>query len=276
MALCLLAAAFVAWPLLRGPGAPGAAAEAANVAVYRDQKAEIEADHAKGLIGDAERATALAELTQRLAEDLEPAASAPAPAKGDRRPWLALGLALALPFLAGAIYWRLGAAPAALQSDARAGRVPTQAEMVGLVDRLAERMAATPDDLSGWLLLARSQGALGRYTEAAAAYARADALSPKDPEILANWANAEAMAADGELAGKPYALAQQALALDPRQVPALALAAAHELKSGALKAAREHLSALLAELPPEADEIARVKTLIAEIDAAQPAPVKSQ
>ncbi len=275
--LTLLAAAFLAWPLLRRSTVEVTAAQAANVAVYRDQKAEIEAEFAKGAITEAEHAAGLKELTDRLAEDLDAAATAGnaevAFTEPFRRPWLALGLVLALPLLGTALYVKFGN-PAALLAEQSRQEVPSPEEMAELVDRLAARMEQDRENLNGWLLLARSQGALGRHREAAAAYAQADRLAPNDPDILAHWANAEAMAAGGQLAGKPYELALRALAIDPQFAPALALAAGYELAAGALPAARGKLAALLAQIPDESPEKARIAALIAEIDAGHPPAAK--
>jgi len=271
--LTFVAAAFLAWPLLRRKAAAATPEDAANAAVYRDQKAEIDADFAAGRLSDTERKAAIDELTRRLAADLPAQGASIAHADAKTRPWLALGLALALPLLGGGLYLKLGT-PAALTPDTQAQRVPTQAEMTALVDRLAQRMSANRDDLTGWMLLARSQGALGRYAESAAAYAEAERLAPNDPEILVNRANAEAQAAGGQLAGKPYELAKKALDIEPQYAPALAMAAAHELRTGDLPAARAHLAALLAQIPDQSEEKPRIAALLAEIDAARKPPAK--
>lgn len=268
--LTLLAGAFLAWPLLKRQTALLPAEDTANAVVYRDQKMELEAEFAAGRITAAERDSAALDLTRRLAADLAETPAGGVAQSPTTRPWLALVLVLALPLLGAALYWKLGS-PAALVDDAGAPSVPTASEMTALVDRLAERMRQNPEDLTGWLLLARSQGALGRHPESAAAYAQADRLAPNDPEILANWASAEAQAAGGRLAGRPYELALKALAVDAQYAPALALAAAQELRAGDLAAARGHLQALLIQIPNESEEKPRIAALLAEIEAS-PAP----
>ena len=59
-----------------------------------------------------------------------------------------------------------------------------------MVDRLAERLKATPDDVEGWRRLGRARAVLGEHGKAAEAYATADRLRPDDPEILSAWAEA--------------------------------------------------------------------------------------
>jgi cytochrome c-type biogenesis protein CcmH len=44
-----------------------------------------------------------------------------------------------------------------------------------MVARLAQKLASNPDDGEGWIMLARTYNALGRFGDAAAAYAKAEA-----------------------------------------------------------------------------------------------------
>ena len=60
-------------PQLRGRHArPAPDADAAAVAVYRDQKRALDAELADGAIGAEEHESAVAELSRRLAEDVGP------------------------------------------------------------------------------------------------------------------------------------------------------------------------------------------------------------
>ena len=61
--------------------------------------------------------------------------------------------------------------------------------------KLRAHLKAHPDDLTGWLLLARSEVGLGRYREGAEAYGRAAELSSDRPDIAADWGEAQVMAA---------------------------------------------------------------------------------
>ncbi len=63
-----------------------------------------------------------------------------------------------------------------------------EAQIKAMVDRLAERLRETPDDVEGWKRLGRARTVLGQHAQAADAYATADRLRPDDPEILAAWA----------------------------------------------------------------------------------------
>ena len=52
-----------------------------------------------------------------------------------------------------------------------------QARIRTMVKRLADRLAANPDDEQGWRMLARSYGVLGETEKAKEAQAKADALA---------------------------------------------------------------------------------------------------
>ncbi len=62
------------------------------------------------------------------------------------------------------------------------------AQIRHMVDRLAERLKETPDDLEGWRRLGRARAVLGQYDKASEAWATADKLKPDDPETLQAWA----------------------------------------------------------------------------------------
>ena len=48
---------------------------------------------------------------------------------------------------------------------------PAQQQIAAMVDKLAARMKERPDDVEGWIMLARSYTVLGRYADAVPAYA---------------------------------------------------------------------------------------------------------
>ena len=72
--------------------------------------------------------------------------------------------------------------------------MPRQMSMQEALAKLRTHLKTHPDDLTGWLLLARSEVGLGRYREGAEAYARAAELSSDRPDIAADWGEAQVMA----------------------------------------------------------------------------------
>ena len=90
--------------------------------------------------------------------------------------------------------------------------------------QLAQRLEREPDNLEGWVLLGRSYSALGRFPEASAALRRAVDLKGDDPDLLADYADALAMANGQSLEGEPTRAIEKALAINPDHRKALALA----------------------------------------------------
>ncbi|HWT99947.1 MAG TPA: tetratricopeptide repeat protein, partial [Terriglobales bacterium] len=59
-----------------------------------------------------------------------------------------------------------------------------------MVDRLADHLKQQPDDLEGWLKLARAYGVLNRADDARQAWGKAAALAPDKLDVQLDYANA--------------------------------------------------------------------------------------
>jgi len=81
-----------------------------------------------------------------------------------------------------------------------------------------------PDDIEGWKMLGKSYFVMGRFAEAAKAYSKAAIRAPRDAQVLADLADALAMARGQNMQGAPEELVLRALQIDPKNVKALALA----------------------------------------------------
>jgi cytochrome c-type biogenesis protein CcmH len=230
----LMVAAALAWilvPLLRGAAGAGVVREASNVAILRDQLRELETDLANGTISREQHDQARRELEQRVLEESQaPPESAGPPSAASA--WSAALLAAAVPIAAMLIYVALGNfdafSPLAQQGGAGAPQDAQHAmspeEIAKRVAELAARMEKEPDNAEGWVVLARTYYSLNRFPEAARAFDRAVALLPRDAGLLADYADALAAAQGTGLTGKPLELIERALAVDPTQWKALALA----------------------------------------------------
>jgi cytochrome c-type biogenesis protein CcmH len=131
---------------------------------------------------------------------------------------------------------------------------PASEEMTpaNMVSRLARRLEKQPDDVEGWLLLGRSYTQLEQHGLAAKAYQRADNLSPgRNVEALTGLAEALILSGQGDLAGRPGQLFEQALALQPDSIKALFYSAAAALERGEFPLAQTRFERLLAGNPPE-------------------------
>ncbi len=217
-----VAVALLLYPLLvrRAPVRRG---EAFDLAVYRDQLAEVERDRKRGLLGEREAAAAKLEIERRIlaAANRSEVNAAATPGAGR-----AVGptLVAAVPLAAIGLYLVLGApglpsAPFARQPqpDPAPAAIEADAELETVVAQLAKRMAANPADPNGWLLLARSYGTLGRYRDSAEAYAQAIAQGATGAEVHSAHGEALAAAAGGQVTGQALEAFQTALAADPAE-----------------------------------------------------------
>jgi cytochrome c-type biogenesis protein CcmH len=263
-ALMVLAAlAFILVPLLRARPSAAPSVVEANLEVLRGQRREIEADVANGVLPADAKEEALAELVDRAQGDLAAPSDAPRTA---RRPWIAAAVAsVAVPAIAFGMYLAVGTPDAAdSRKVGHEGAPMNQQQIVAMVDSLAKKVRERPDDAQGWALLARSQAALGRFPEAIEAYEHLLKLAPDEPQILADYADALGMAQGRTLTGRPTELVKKALALDPHQPKALALAGTAALDIGDFRQALGYWETLAGDLPP-GDDRSRVEAIIGEV-----------
>ena len=167
-ALTSLAVGLLVLPLLARQHRPRSR-EAYNLAVYRDQLAEIDRDLARGLLSAEQAEAARAEIGRRILA-LDDGGNA---ARGRSREPLAAAVVaiLAMPVAALLIYAAIGSPglpdqPFAERAERRGGNAADDAATMSMQEALAKLRAhlkAKPDDLTGWLLLARSEVGLGRY-----------------------------------------------------------------------------------------------------------------
>ncbi len=223
--LVVLALSLLLPSLWRQRAATTLAADAsqANLEILRGQLAQLDVDHANGSLDAEQHRIARAEIARRVLEE-EAVTEAPRVAGASRK--TAMSLALCVPVFALAGYAFLGnfeaMSPQAVAGSPEAEVTP--AEITAMVDKLAERMKEKPDDPVGWTMLANAYSALQRFPEADAAYKKATALSPNNAQLLADHADVLAMIQGRSAAGEPLKLIEKALAIEPNNLKALALA----------------------------------------------------
>ncbi len=273
--LIVVALLFVLPPLWRSHKTTGAAAStnntnsALNVAVYRDQQNELEADRRAGTLSDAQYERARMELEKRLLDDVgeTPAPAATRPAS--RAPAVILGAAV--PLLAVGLYFAVGTpralspvAPPPHGTNGASGKAPSAEQVEAMVAKLAERMKQNPDDPQGWAMLGRSYAVMNRYDDSAAAYAKAVERVPDNPHLLADYADALAMARGQSLLGEPEALIMRALKIDPNHVKSLALAGTIAFDKKDFTTAIKYWEKMATLVPPDTEMARNVQGSIAE------------
>ena len=254
-------------PVLRAlarPTDPGGAA--ATEAVYRDQLGELDRDLARGVLPAAEVEAMRREVGRRLL------ASTRRSAAGSRRsaPAVAWTLAACVPVAALALYLGLGsphlpAQPLADQDPAlRMAAAAAEAEIEGL----ARHLAATPDDVAGWVEFGRRHRAMGRYREASMAFARAVGASGGDPGITGEYAEALVDAASGTVTEQARLAFEQVLEERPGDPRAQFYLAQGRAQAGDAAGAIDRWSALIAGSPADAEWLPVVRARIDEVAAA--------
>ncbi len=250
-------------PLLRSRSGGRVSSSSANVAIYRDQLRELEADLRAGSLSSELYEQARREIEARLLEDL----SRPDSALVQHQKWrgTAIALALAIPLCAVGLYFTVGNPQALAPADADTAAHGVNVQQIqAMISRLAERLKANPDDAQGWVMLGRSYGALGRYDEAAKAYANAVERLPGDAQVLADYADILGMTQGEHLQGKPEQIIERALKIDPDNPKALALAGTVAFEKKDYRNAVNNWEHLL-RLIPQDNEFARsVSASIAE------------
>lgn len=248
---------FVLPPLLQRTVRVKQDAQPLTLAIYRDQQAELEADRRSGALSETQYAAARGELERRLLEDMDDRA-APVTIASTRSRIPAIVVALCAPLLAVSLYFALGEPGALVPGNAApavAGNTHevTPEQIRAMVERLALRLAQNPDDAEGWAMLARSYNVLGRFQDATLAYGKAVARIPGNASLLADYADALAMARGRKLQGEPEALIQRALVADPNHIKALALAGSVAFEKRDYPGALNYWERILKLVPPDSD-----------------------
>ena len=171
-----------------------------------------------------------------------------------------------MPLCAGLLYWHLGqpsgiGAPKHTAPDASN---ITQADFEAMTAKLAQRMAANPDDPVGWLMLGRAYKALERYPDAVQALQEANRRKPNQPEILVEYAEALALQHGRSLDGEPMRLLERALKIDPNHPKALTLAGAAAFEAKDYKRAIAYWERLLGQVPADSELAQALKTGLAQ------------
>ena len=226
-----------------------------NAAIYREQFAKLEQDLAEGTLRREDYAQAKAELQRRVLEDTDVAdlqSTVSAPRK------TMIGIALAVPIVAGALYLQIGTPaamdPVAMQAAAGAhGQISSPEELAQMVASLARKLEQEPGNHKGWAMLARSYKAMGKPVEAQKAFERAGSFIDDDPEMLASYADVAASNA-GTLAGKPTELIDKALRVDPNHPMSLWLKGTADFEQKKYPQAIATWERLVAMLQPGSDD----------------------
>jgi cytochrome c-type biogenesis protein CcmH len=255
-------------PLLRPPTSAVDDTAESNRRLLRDQLAELDAELAGGRLAPEQHAAARAELERRVLDETRVADTPAAPLPSGSGRLTALAMAVLLPASAVLLYLQLGSRDALDPVLAQAPAEATEADIETLIQRLADRMQAAPEDPEGWVLLGRSYAGLQRFELARDAFAQAVQRSPPNAQLLADYADVLAMTQGRTLQGEPERLILRALTLDPVNLKALALAGSAAMERGDYAKALEHWTLARSSAPPDSPFATQLDPAIAEARAA--------
>ncbi|MGL4395561.1 MAG: c-type cytochrome biogenesis protein CcmI [Hyphomicrobium sp.] len=260
-------------PLVAATTHEPASASDADVQVYKDQLAELDADVARGLLTADEAAAARTEVARRIlrqsamvpaVEGTQSGAAAradgqsagdiaqnnqpvPSPAGG----WFNAAL-VGLPVATLGLYLFYGAPGMAdLPLSARLAAPVENAAASDLVAKVEAQLRAHPDDGKGWDVIAPVYMSMGRFADAAEAFANSLKLNGETPARLEGFAKASIRADKGIVSEQAKSALNRALELDPQRLePKLWLALAAE-QDGRIDDAKAAYRALLDAAPAD-------------------------
>lgn len=264
----------VVWPLARTPR--GLTRSAIDVAFYKSQIAEIERDAADELVGSSDIEGAKAEAARRLLAAAKAPVEPSAATAGINVRFAAIAAFIFVPGLTLALYGAIGHPNLPdLPLAARLQETPARMDLLAAVAKIEEHLAQNPQDGRGYEVIAPVYMRMGRYDDAASAYASALRLNGDTPERQALYGQALVAAANGQVTPEAKAAFETATAKDPaapRPRFYLGLAAA---QAGDNTNARDIWEKLLAQSPPDAPWAASLRENLAMLSGA-PEPSQAE
>ncbi len=234
-----------------------------DLAVYRDQLAELERDRARGLIEIEQAASMETEISRRMlnaARSAQPVAAAGAPAR-----ILTMIIAILVPVGGLVVYLSVGQPD--LPGQPLAERSLQQGEdpvkLIAQIDDIRGRLKQTKDDLDRWVMVGEAYEKLGQPRQAVETFRVAKQISPDDAGISAALGEA-LINADGGAVGEEAKTLFQSIPQDSESQPEaryyLALASA---QAGDMKTALRGWQSLLSDSPADAPWIEPTRQRIA-------------
>lgn len=261
--------------------------QTANIAIYRDQLAELEADLSNDVLSKEQYEKSKQELQKRMLQDVSVSGVGSdiriSPNK-TRGLVTAVVVILAIPLTAVSLYMTIGdtrgllpqsqlANATQFHSENMAGMPQGHAEINSVVDNLVARLQDNPEDIEGWVMLGRTYAIMGKFQEASATYGKLVEMIPDNAQLLSDYADVLAMTNNGSLIGRPAELINQALSVDPEYPKALALAGTVEFEKENYEQAANYWQKLLGLIPQDSQLATSVSN---SIDQAKSLAIKGK
>lgn len=256
-----------------------------DLAVYRDQLAELDRDAARGLIQPADAEQARAEIARRIIR-----ADGSGQVLADKAHWSVAGRALGgvavllVPLMSWGLYAALGSPDMPSQPlEARLTQNPADSSVDELIARAEGHLAANPQDGRGWDVLAPIYLRLARYDQAVTAYRNAIRLEGASAAREAGLGEALTNAGGGIVSSGAQQAFERALKLEPAEPKARFFLAVALLQDGKSAEAIKAWETMGDELPegspwkePVAQALVEAKNRIAATESKEPATGPTQ
>ncbi len=300
--LTLLAMAFVVLPLLRGFKNTGISSDELNLEVFQQQLEELDNDLDSGILDRTRYDAARKDLEKELLTDVSEDTAASTVEKNSSEKWgsalkiarrfipflsifirifssnidrrkLGLGFSLLIPLLSIYTYQMLGTpeiiprltgqVPDTTVNSAqeKAKNLPPMEE---LVQKLADKLVEQPENIDGWLMLARSYMSMSRVQEGLEAYGQAMKLAPENTAVLLAYAEGLAKTEGNNFTGKAASLVEKAVKLDADNPNARWMMGIVSYQRGNYPSAVEHWERAQMLLGPDNKDAAIITNAIAD------------
>lgn len=254
-----------------------------DVAVFRDQLTEVDRDQDAGRLNPTEAAAAKVEIERRMLRALDGRAEsalqdAAADASGRSvGPAFPLAMGVVVAGAAVALYLNLGQpdqpdAPLAKRADipdaseTAARRAQATQESREMIARLRQRLAADPNDIGGWVTLARTYRAMRQHRESADAFRNALQIAGQNAsaELISDYGESLVMESFGTVSPRAVTAFESALKADPRDIKGRFYIATARAQAGDFRGAIALWRGLTADAPPDAPWLPAVRERISQ------------
>ena len=246
-----------------------------DLAVYRDQLAELERDLSRGAIATGDADAARAEISRRiLAAD---AARQSAPGTKSQILWAKLATAISIPLLAIGLYIAEGRPNlAGVPHAERLANAEKTGDFEALIAKVSAHLEENPTDLRGWQVMATALAGRGRYEEASQALAGLLRNTTPNADLLADYGEALVLANGGQMNEKAETAFAEALKLNPDHPKSAFFQGLGLRQKGKTAEALVIWQALFDKAPQDAPWRAALRAAIDEVAAAPVMPQLSE
>lgn len=217
-AVLLIALVLLAWPFVRS-GKETISRSESGLDIYRRQLQELDAEIDRGAVRTRETETMQVEIKRRMLRlGRQENTSVPTGKNGNK--YVILAIIVLVPLASLGLYADLGS-PGEPSRPLASRDIPAERAALqtgnadSLIQQLVDSLSKQPDNLEGWMLLARTLTEVGRYREAAETYMKATIVAPTTAGLYVGAGENFYFAADGNVDVKAKEAFDKALELAP-------------------------------------------------------------